>query len=184
MKLKSLLFFLAAMMPLSISAEKLVEKETGLPLNQKTPEIQTYMIDGNPATLADISGDKGAILVFYRSADWCSFCKKHLIEINGWNQKFNDIGYKFAGISYDSTDILKTFSDAQNIAFPLLSDPQSKTIISYNILNTEQKPGSKGYGIPFPGIMLINPEGVLTYKYFYEGYKDRVNLEELYNSLK
>ena len=79
---------------------------------------------------------------------------------------------------------LKTFSDAQNIAFPLLSDPQSKTIIRYNILNTEQKPGSKGYGIPYPGVMIVGTDGKLKYKYFYHGYKDRVNLEELYSSLK
>ena len=44
---------------------------------------------------------------------------------------------KVVGISYDSVEVLKAFADKQKITFPLLSDPESKTIVAYALKNNE-----------------------------------------------
>ena len=44
---------------------------------------------------------------------------------------------RVVGISYDSVDVLKGFADKRSIAFPLLSDADSKVIAAYAIRNKE-----------------------------------------------
>lgn len=82
-------------------------------------------------------------------------------------------GLGLAAVSYDSQAVLKNFSDRQNIGFPLLSDPDSKTIRDYGILNEQAQKGSFAYGVPYPGIYILNAQGVVTAKYFESDYKER-----------
>jgi peroxiredoxin len=78
---------------------------------------------------------------------------------------------QIVGISYDSVEILSDFSRKQKIAFPLLSDAGSKTIIAYDLLNKQAS--GKTAGIPYPGTMLVDPKGVIRAKLFLDGYKER-----------
>jgi len=159
-------------------------KDTAVSVNSQVPEITATDINGDLKTIKQLSGEKGLILVFFRSADWCPYCKRHLIEINQWNKKLNGIGYKVAAISYDSVAILKKFSDKKNLQYPLLADQNHKTMEDLNVLNDEQKLGDDHYGIPFPGVMVIDASGKLVYKYFYQGYKKRVIIKQLYERLE
>ena len=81
-------------------------------------------------------------------------------------------------ISYDSVEVLSKFADRRKITFPLLSDMGSKTINAYGLLNREVK-GGRAEGIPYPGTMIIDREGVIRGKLFLEGYKERHTTEEL-----
>lgn len=161
-----------------------IPKEVGVTLNSQAPEVSVIDTQGKEQTIKQLTGEKGLILIFFRSADWCPFCKKHLIEINQWQDKLNKIGYKFAGVSYDSIEILKTFSDKQQLKYPLLADQNNQTMKDYKVLHQDYKPDSNKYGIPYPGVVIVDNSGKITYKYFYQGYKDRVNLQELYDNLK
>jgi peroxiredoxin len=73
--------------------------------------------------------------------------------------------------------VLANFADRRKITFPLLSDPGSKTIRAYGLLNNEAK--GRAEGIPYPGTMLIGKDGVIRAKLFVEGYKDRHSTDEL-----
>ncbi|TQV88438.1 peroxiredoxin family protein [Aliikangiella coralliicola] len=168
----------------NITANQLQPIETGVSVNQKVPEIMAVDSQENPQKLAQLSGSKGLVLVFFRSADWCPYCKKHLAEINQWNDKLSGLGYEVAAISYDSPQILATFKQSEQIKFKLLADKESRTMQAFKVLNTDYQPGSRHYGIPFPGIMIINPDGTLAHKYFYQGYKMRVKPDALYQWLK
>ncbi len=156
---------------------------TGLPLLQQVPEISAVDTQGSKKTLKQLTGQKGLILVLFRSADWCPYCKKQLLEINQWNEKFNQLGYTIAAISYDSQQTLADFSDNNKLGFTLLADIQHQTMKSYQVLNQEYQPNSKKYGIPYPGVMVISDKNNLIFKYFYQGYKQRVNLQSLYDQL-
>lgn len=70
-------------------------------------------------------------------------------------------------ISYDPVDVLKTFTEKQNISYPLLSDPGSKTIRAYGLLNTEAK--GKAEGVPYPGTFIVDGAGVIRAKLFHDG---------------
>jgi len=98
-------------------------------------------------------------------------------------KSIEDSGLKIVGISYDSVEVLKEFADKEKITFPLLSDPESRTIIAYSIRNKEMAGKKFGNvnldGVPYPGTFLVDADGMIQAKLFVEGYKARHSVEEL-----
>ncbi|MBX9579013.1 MAG: peroxiredoxin family protein [Gemmataceae bacterium] len=92
-------------------------------------------------------------------------------------------GVKVVGVSYDPVDVLKAFADKQKITFPLLSDPDSKTITAYALKNKETVGKTFGKvdldGVPYPGTLLVDADGVVRAKLFVDGYKERHSVAEL-----
>src|SRR5204862_5816182 len=154
------------------------------------PQVGTTVPDfsladqhGKKWTLQSVMGPKGAMIVFYRSADWCPYCKSQLLELQAQYEQLRKDGLGLVGISYDSQEILAAFSEQHGITFPLLSDAGSATIKRYGILNTvaEEALGPNGKdpeviaqvkvyvsangatervrGIPFPGTFIVDRGG-------------------------
>ncbi len=88
-------------------------------------------------------------------------------------------GVGLAAISYDSVAVLKNFADRQKITYPLLSDPESKIIRAFGILNESVKPGTAQYGIPYPGTFLVDTKGKVLSKYFEEDFRERVSASDI-----
>ena len=83
-------------------------------------------------------------------------------------------GLGLAAISYDSVEVLKNFADRKHITFPLLSDPESKIIRAFGILNETVKPGTPQFGIPNPGTYVVNAKGTVVAQYFEDDIRERV----------
>jgi len=157
--------------------------EVGPELGKPAPTITVIDTLQQPVNIGQLSGEQGLIILFFRSADWCPFCKRHLIELNNHAEQFRKLGYGLAAISYDSTAVLKTFSEQKNIRFPLLSDQNVKTMSAYNIVNSKYAVGDDNYGIPYPGVVVIDKTGKVVDKHFFKGYKNRVKFSDLYLQL-
>ncbi len=86
-------------------------------------------------------------------------------------------------ISYDSIEILKRFSDKNEIDYPMLSDEGSKLIDAFGIRNKAMdgiKYGKNDLtGIPFPGTYVLDGDGVILGKLFLERYQERHSSEAL-----
>ena len=110
-------------------------------------------------------------------------------------------GIEIAAISYDTQEILATFSERRGITFPLLSDVGSATITRYGILNTivdealdytegdpredpsiaprlrqvatVNLPREEHRGIPFPGTFIVDRQGLVTARFFEDFYRER-----------
>jgi peroxiredoxin len=146
--------------------------EVGLRAGQKAPDFSARDQFGKTQTLDSLRGSKGIVLLFYRSADWCPYCKGQLIQLQAAKERFEKRGIKLAGVSYDSVEILKYFSGRRKIDFPLLSDPDSKVIRMYQVLNSEAiGPNS---GMARPGYFYIDPAGMIREKFFEAKYRERL----------
>ena len=88
-------------------------------------------------------------------------------------------GVGLAAITYDSPETLKAFADARGIEFPLLSDPGSETITRYDILNRENAPDSRVYGIPYPGTFMLDTNGRVLSRFFEQRYQERVTVSNI-----
>jgi peroxiredoxin len=97
-------------------------------------------------------------------------------------KSIEDAGVQLVGISYDEPAVLTRFSDRMKIAFPLLSDPGSKTIDAYHIRNEAAK--GKAEGVPHPGTFILDRQGVIRAKLFLEGYRDRHTADALIKAAK
>jgi len=161
------------------------------------PDFNLADQQGRKRTLQSVMGPKGAMIVFYRSADWCPYCKTQLLELQSQYDTLRKDGLGLVGISYDSEEILAAFSQQHGITFPLLSDVGSDTIKRYGILNTvaEEGLGPNGQdpdviaqvklyvsanganerqrGIPFPGTFIVDRSGRVTARFFEDSYTVR-----------
>lgn len=83
-------------------------------------------------------------------------------------------GLGVAALSYDSPEVLKSFATRKNITFPLLSDPESKIIRRYGLLNEIDYPvGNFAHGVPFPGTFVTDAKGIIRTKDFEPTYQER-----------
>jgi len=134
-------------------------------------------------TFDSLKGERGLILLFNRSVDWCPYCQNQVIEWNAAQARANALGYNVAELSYDEIDKITQFANRHSITLPLLSDPDSEIIRGFDILNETQKPGTFGYGIPYPIIFVINPKQVITHRFSEESYKDRPAVDVVLGAL-
>jgi peroxiredoxin len=84
---------------------------------------------------------------------------------------------------YDSPAKLAHFSEKYGITFPVLSDPKSSAIIQLGILNPTYDPSTRYYGVPYPGVFLLNSKGVIVGKFAEKDYRDRPLMENLIQAI-
>ena len=146
--------------------------KSGPAVGARIPDFEAVDLTGKRQTFETLKGPKGLVLLFARSADWCPYCKTQLADLNRQAEGFRKRGLNVASLTYDNVDILKTFAARIGIQYTMLSDPESKVIRAFDILNSNLPPGPR-YGIPFPGTYFINEKGVVTAKYFDDDYRER-----------
>ena len=82
-------------------------------------------------------------------------------------------------ISYDQPEMQQPFIEVAEISYPILSDIDGGTAINLGILNEQYEPGDDAYGIPHPGIFILDAEQTIVHKIFVEGYDIRVDGESV-----
>jgi peroxiredoxin len=135
------------------------------------PDFQLPDQYGRPRSLASLAGARGTMLVFFRSAEWCPYCKTQLLALQRNLATVTKEGYGLAALSYDRTDTLRAFADRHGVTFPLLSDAGSKTIAAWGLLNREAS--GREAGIPHPGIFIIGRDRRIVDRAFEGVYQER-----------
>lgn len=153
-------------------------------LDAAAPEFSGLNSDGETVALADLAGTQGTILVFVRSADWCPFCKRQLIELSEISSSLDASGWQAVGLSYDTPEKLAAFSEQSDISFPLISDTGSATIKAFGLLNEEVNPESRAYGIPHPAIVFVDTSGNVKAVLREEGYRTRPSNEVILETVE
>jgi hypothetical protein len=95
------------------------------------------------------------------------------VELEGKKAAFAAEGLEVASVSYDSVAVLKAFGDRVGITYPMLSDPESKIIRAFGILNEAVPRDSPVYGIPHPGTYVVDARGVVRAKFFEPDFRER-----------
>jgi peroxiredoxin len=149
-------------------------EDLGPAIGVTAPDIGTRLDQlGKPRQLPDLMGRNGLVLFFFRSADWCPYCQAQLVDINAGVPEIEKRGYRVAGLSYDSPEILEAFTVKRHLTYTLLSDPKSDIIDRYNLRDPQYAPGSRAYGVPRPIIFVLDTQGVIKAKLFEESFKNR-----------
>ena len=149
-------------------------EDLGPAVGTTAPDIGTRLDQlGKPHQLQDLMGRNGLVLFFFRSADWCPYCQAQLIDINGGAAEIEKRGYRVVGLSYDSPEILETFTAKRHLTYTLLSDPKSEIIDRYNLRDPQYPQGSRAYGVPRPIIFVLDPHAVIKAKLYEESFKNR-----------
>ncbi len=105
-----------------------------------------------------------------------------MVQLQGDLKSIEDAGIQVIGISYDEPVVLGRFAGKMKITFPLLSDPESRTIDAYHVRNDAAR--GRIAGVPDPGTFLLDRKGVIRAKLFLEGYRDRHSTKALIDAAR
>ena len=100
---------------------------------------------------------------------------KQLVQLQEHLPAFKAAGIAVVALTYDAPELQQQFIEKGNITYPLLSDVGAVSIKALGILNDEFEPGDRSYGIPYPGIFIVNDRMEIVGKIFVEGYRYRVD---------
>jgi peroxiredoxin len=95
------------------------------------------------------------------------------VQLSADHDRFRKLGLRIAGISYDPVPTLQAFAAKNALAFPLLHDADARAVNAYGIRNEQYAPGHRAYGIPHPGMLWIDRDGVVRAKFAEPDYRER-----------
>jgi peroxiredoxin Q/BCP len=122
------------------------DQEFRLAAGDRAPAFS--LLDQNAKEFSsDLLVGKKAILYFYPAAG-SPGCSKEAADFQDRISEFEAAGYQVIGISPDSPEQLKDFEDAQQLSFPLLSDPEFVAHKSYGAFGTKTL-----YGRTYKGVL-------------------------------
>lgn len=101
------------------------------------------------------------------------------MQLTEITEQFEAMGINIAALTYDSVEFLKEVEEDQDVRFPLLHDEDVTIVDAFGVRNIDYDPDHRFYGIPYPGIFLIDPNGVITAKFSEESYRDRPDFQDI-----
>ena len=69
-------------------------------------------------------------------------------------------------ISPDPPEIRARFAERYGVEFPLLSDTDSHVIRAWGLFNDQIEPDHAYFGVPHPGMFLVDDQGIVFDKHF------------------
>ncbi len=147
------------------------------PEGSSIPVLEAPDQNGEVQTLDSLAGEKGLMLFFSRSFDWCPYCKAQLNDITAIQADMESLGFNIASMTYDPVATLKLVEGDFGVGFTMLHDEAIRHVNAFGIRNPDPQPDSFAYGIPRPGIMLISPDGTILRKFAEEDYRERPDLQ-------
>jgi peroxiredoxin len=92
--------------------------------------------------------------------------------------RFEAAGVAVAAIVVDPEENNRAMVDKLLLPFPILSDPESRVIREWDLLNAAE------HDIAKPATFVIGRDGTIAYRYLGVDYTDRPDDEELFAGLK
>ena len=76
------------------------------------------------------------------------------------------------------------FAEGRGIEFALLADPDSKIISAFGLRNERFGPGSYGYGLAHPALIVIDADGIVRRRHSGPSYRSRPEPDEILATLQ
>lgn len=105
------------------------------------------------------------------------------MQLADWQERFAALGVNVAGMTYDEAAKTADFIAQEGLGYPILQDEDAQHVNAFGIRNVDYEPDSRFYGIPYPGILFIAPDGTVRGKYAEPGYRSRPEFEAVLASV-
>lgn len=138
---------------------------------------------GELRSFESYSGEKGVVVVFVRSADWCPYCQVQMLDLRDKGEAVTALGYSIVTVSYDAPETLKAFTDKHDFPYVMLSDKGSDAIKAFGILNEDFDPDHFAYGVPHPNIYVVGNDTFIRAILTEEGYKKRPQVDAVIDAI-
>ncbi|GAA1972772.1 thioredoxin-dependent thiol peroxidase [Amycolatopsis minnesotensis] len=114
---------------------------------------------GAKVSLSDFKGEH--VVVYFYPAAGTPGCTKQACDFRDSLAQLNDAGYRVLGISPDKPEKLAKFAEAEELTFPLLSDPDKTVLTEWAAFGEK-----KNYGRIVQGVIrstfVVGPDGKIV----------------------
>ncbi len=150
-------------------------KPGGLQVGDKAYDFSLMDSNGHVVKMGDLKPGWYLVLILYRGS-WCSACQGQLSDLKEDYPKFTALHAAIAAVSVDSMEDSADFNQQWRFPFPLLADPNLQVIDAYGARHPQ---GHDGKDIARPTTIIIDPQGVVRYKYLGNSPVDRPTDDEI-----
>ncbi|UTT50052.1 MULTISPECIES: thioredoxin-dependent thiol peroxidase [Rhodococcus] len=120
------------------------------------PDFTLPDADGNEVSLSDHRGRK--VVVYFYPAASTPGCTKQACDFRDNLAELNEAGLDVIGISPDKPAKLAKFRDAEQLTFPLLSDPEKTTLRAWGAFGEKKMYGKTVTGV-IRSTFLVDEDG-------------------------
>ncbi|KSZ59849.1 peroxiredoxin [Rhodococcus pyridinivorans KG-16] len=120
------------------------------------PDFTLPDADGNEVSLSDYRGRK--VIVYFYPAASTPGCTKQACDFRDSLAELNEAGLEVIGISPDKPAKLAKFRDAEELTFPLLSDPEKTTLQAWGAFGEKKMYGKTVTGV-IRSTFLVDEDG-------------------------
>ena len=153
-----------------------------LNINESAPNFTLKNPNKDDITLFDHT-DKVVVLAFYPGA-FTGVCDTEMCKLKEDMAEFNKMNATVLGISVDSPWANGAFADKYELNFELLSDLDRTATKDYNLI-FEGLGGIEGYTCANRGVIIIDSEGIIRYRWVAEPNPGvEPNYEEIIETIK
>lgn len=131
-------------------------------VNSEAPEFELPDQDGDPTSLSDFRG-RTVVLYFYPQAGTKGCTAEACSFRDNWGA-FVDAEVQVLGVSTDPVEDNAAFAEAEDLPFPLLSDPSGEVPRAYDSFDTVEVDGQQ-LEIAVRNTFVIGPEGTVQSVY-------------------
>ena len=101
--------------------------------------------DGSPVSLSDYAGRR--VIVYFYPAAMTPGCTTQAVDFSAALAEIAAAGFDVVGISPDSVEKLAKFRQQQDLAFPLLADPEKDVLKAYGAFGRKVLYGKEIEGV-------------------------------------
>ena len=150
-------------------------------LNEIAPDFNLKNTNKNDIALSDFKG-KTVVLAFYPGA-FTGVCDTEMCSLRDSMNSFNDLNATVLGISVDSPWANAEFAKKYEINFNLLSDYNRNVSKAYDMIFNGLG-GLEGYECSNRGVLIIDGEGLIQYRWVAENPGVEPNYSEIIEKVK
>ena len=111
----------------------------------KAPDFTLPDQNGDMRSLSDYRGKK--VILYFYSKDMTSGCTRQACGFSELYPQFTEKNAVILGVSKDSAASHKKFEEKYGLPFPLLSDPEKRVIIAYDVWKEKKTSGKVSMGV-------------------------------------
>lgn len=122
------------------------------------PDFTLPTADGGSVTLSDLRGEH--VVVYFYPAAGTPGCTTQACDFRDSLASLQSHGYRVVGVSPDGVEALARFAEAEELTFPLASDPDRQVLEAWGAWGEKTLYGKTVTGV-IRSTVVVDPQGVV-----------------------
>ncbi|MGB0368666.1 MAG: peroxiredoxin-like family protein [Flavobacteriales bacterium] len=170
------------------------QQAMSLQVGTDAPKIEAIDNHGNPFSLVEKLKSGPVAVVFYRG-EWCSYCNRHMAELQEALPKFKELGVSVVAITPELPKYVKKTVKKTDATFSIISDLNHRIMDTWRVsflldetiytrykafgINIDRASGNKDRVLPVPATYIVGSNGKIEALHFNPDYTERMPVSEM-----